>query len=62
MSEGAITANDVGSTSAVVSLLTLVVSFFNDTHIWLQNCTLLVSLVAGIIAICIGIKGFFKKK
>jgi len=61
MSEGTITTNDVGSTSAVVSLLTLVVSFFNDTHIWLQNCTLLVSLIAGVIAIYAGIIRLLKK-
>lgn len=60
MSNNIITTSEVGSTSAIVSLVTLVVSFFNNTHVWLQNMTLLVSLIAGIIAIYIGIKRLLK--
>jgi len=52
--------SEVGSTSAIVSLLTLVVSFFNSEHIWLQNMTLLVSLIAGSIAIYVGVKRLIK--
>ena len=39
------------STSALVSLVTLIVSFFNNSHIWLQNVTLIVSFIAGCVAI-----------
>jgi hypothetical protein len=49
-------SSEVGSTSAIVSLLTLIVSFFNQTHIWLQNLTLIVSFIAAIIAIVSGIR------
>jgi len=45
------TTSDVGPTSAIVSLLTLIVSFFDSPHIWLQNITLLVSFTAGCVAI-----------
>ena len=48
--------SEVGSTSAIVSLLTLIVSFFNQTHIWLQNLTLIVSFIAAIIAIVSGVR------
>jgi hypothetical protein len=48
--------SDVGSTSAIVSLLTLIISFFNSTHVWLQNLTLIVSFIAALIAIVSGIK------
>jgi hypothetical protein len=48
--------SDVGSTSAIVSLLTLIISFFNTTHVWLQNLTLIVSFIAALIAIVSGIK------
>jgi hypothetical protein len=51
---------ELGSTSAIVSLVTLIVSFFNNTHVWLQNMTLLVSLIAGLIAIYIGIRRLLK--
>jgi len=51
---------EVGSTSAIVSLVTLVVSFFNSTHVWLQNMTLLVSLIAGLIAIYVGVRRLLK--
>ena len=44
------------STSALVSLVTLMVSFFNNSHIWLQNITLIVSLIAGCVAIFASIK------
>jgi len=52
--------SEVGSTSAIVSLITLIVSFFNYTHVWLQNMTLLVSLIAGCIAIYVGVKRLLK--
>jgi hypothetical protein len=48
--------SDVGSTSAIVSLLTLIISFFNTTHVWLQNLTLIVSFIAALIAIVSGIR------
>jgi hypothetical protein len=48
--------SDVGSTSAIVSLLTLIISFFNNTHVWLQNMTLIVSFIAALIAIVSGIR------
>jgi hypothetical protein len=53
--------SEVGPTSAVVSLVTLVVSFFDSPHVWLQNLTLLVSLCAGLIAIYAGFKKLFSK-
>jgi len=46
-----ISQSDVGPTSAIVSLVSLVISFFDATHVWLQNLTLIVSLLAGLIAI-----------
>lgn len=61
MSDQVTSINEVGSTSAVVSLVTLIVSFFNDTHIWLQNCTLLVSLIAGLVAIYAGVRRLLQK-
>jgi hypothetical protein len=54
------TSSDVGPTSAIVSLVSLVVSFFDATHVWLQNTTLLVSLLAGCLAIVAGIKKLIK--
>jgi len=60
MSNSIASNTEVGSTSAIVSLLTLVVSFFNSEHIWLQNMTLLVSLIAGSIAIYVGVKRLIK--
>jgi len=42
--------------SALVSLVALVLSFFDHPHIWLQNLTLLVSLCAGALAIFAGIR------
>jgi hypothetical protein len=59
MSNGG-TSSDVGPTSAIVSLVSLVVSFFDSTHVWLQNTTLLVSLLAGCLAIVAGIKKLIK--
>ena len=44
------------STSALVSLVTLIVSFFNNSHIWLQNVTLIVSFIAGCVAIYISVR------
>jgi hypothetical protein len=37
-------------------LLTLIISFFNTTHVWLQNLTLIVSFIAALIAIVSGIR------
>jgi len=54
------TTSDVGPTSAIVSLVTLVVSFFDSPHVWLQNMTLVVSFTAGCIAIYVGIKRLLK--
>ena len=51
---------DVGPTSAVVSLLYLVLSFLSTTHVWLHNVTLLVSLCAGVIAIIAGLRKLMK--
>jgi hypothetical protein len=56
MSNSPTPTSDVGSTSAIVSLLTLIISFFNNTHVWLQNMTLIVSFIAALIAIVSGIK------
>jgi len=60
MSNYSVSSTEVGSTSAIVSLVTLVVSFFNSTHVWLQNMTLLVSLIAGLIAIYVGVRRLLK--
>jgi len=54
------TTSDVGPTSAIISLVSLVISFFDVTHVWLQNLTLLVSLFAGGIAIYAGIRKLLK--
>lgn len=54
------TTIDVGPTSAIVSLVSLIVSFFDSPHVWLQNTTLLVSLCAGCLAIIAGIKKLVK--
>ena len=51
---------DVGPTSAIVSLVSLIISFFDATHVWLQNLTLLVSLLAGVIAIYAGVRKLLK--
>ena len=60
-----------GSTSAagaLVSLTSFVVAFFSESHIWLQNLGLVVSVTAGVIGITAffykfisSIIGFFKK-
>lgn len=60
MSNHIVSSSEVGSTSAIVSLVTLIISFFNSTHVWLQNMTLLVSLIAGLIAIYVGIRRLTK--
>jgi hypothetical protein len=54
------TTSDVGPTSAIISLISLIFSFFDSPHVWLQNVTLLVSLIAGCIAIYVGIKKLIK--
>jgi len=54
------TTSDVGPTSAIISLISLIFSFFDSPHVWLQNITLLVSLIAGCIAIYVGIKKLIK--
>jgi len=54
------TTSDVGPTSAIVSLLSLIVSFFDSPHVWLQNLTLMVSFTAGCIAIYVGLKRLLK--
>jgi hypothetical protein len=59
MSNGA-TTSDLGPTSAIVSLVSLIISFFDATHVWLQNLTLLVSLLAGLIAIYAGVRKLLK--
>jgi len=50
--------SDTGTTSnsALISLITLIVSFLNSSHVWLQNVTFIVSLVAGCIAIYTGVR------
>jgi hypothetical protein len=40
-----------GAVSALISLITLVCSFFDSPHVWLQNITLLISVTAGVMAI-----------
>jgi hypothetical protein len=55
-----ISQSDVGPTSAIVSLVSLIISFFDATHVWLQNLTLLVSLLAGLIAIYAGVSKLLK--
>jgi hypothetical protein len=55
-----ISQSEVGPTSAIISLVSLVLSFFDATHIWLQNLTLLVSLCAGLIAIYAGVRKLLK--
>ena len=59
MSNGT-TTSDVGPTSAIISLISLIFSFFDSPHVWLQNITLFVSLIAGCIAIYVGIKKLLK--
>ena len=54
------TSSDVGPTSAIISLISLIFSFFDSPHVWLQNVTLFVSLIAGCIAIYAGIKKLIK--
>jgi len=49
-------SSDIGPTSAIVSLISLIFSFFDSPHVWLQNLTLLISLIAGCIAIYAGIR------
>jgi hypothetical protein len=43
------------TTSALVSLVSFILAFLNNNHVWLQNLTLLVSLCAGLFAISAGI-------
>jgi hypothetical protein len=43
------------TTSALVSLVSLILAFLNNNHIWLQNLTLIVSLGAGLFAISAGL-------
>jgi hypothetical protein len=60
-----------GSTSAagaLVSLTSFVVAFFSESHVWLQNLGLLVSVTAGTIGIMAflykfgtWVNGLFKK-
>ena len=47
-------------TGAGVSLITCILAFFNETHVWLQNVTLLVSMGAGLVAIYAGIRRLLK--
>jgi len=54
------TASDVGPTSAIISLISLIFSFFDSPHVWLQNITLFVSLIAGCIAIYVGVRKLLK--
>jgi len=58
MSHSSSPSTDAGTTviGALVSLVTFSVSFFNTSHVWLQNTTFLVSLIAGCIAIFTGFK------
>lgn len=53
MSDHVPAASDSGASavSALISLLSLVCSFFDSPHVWLQNITLLISFTAGVIAI-----------
>jgi MFS superfamily sulfate permease-like transporter len=60
MNNNPASSSDVGPTSAIVSLVSLVISFFDATHVWLQNLTLLVSLLAGLIAIYAGFRKLIK--
>ena len=62
MSDSPAPASDVGATSAIVSLLTLIISFFNTTHVWLQNMTLIVSFIGAFIAIISGIRALKSSK
>jgi hypothetical protein len=50
------TSSELGPMTAIVSLVSLVFSFFDNVHVWLHNLTLVVSLIAGLIAIYAGIK------
>ena len=47
-------AGGASATSALVSLVSLILAFLNSHHVWLQNLTLLVSLGAGLFAISAG--------
>lgn len=49
------TVSDIGPTSAIISLISLIFSFLDHPHVWLQNITLMISLIAGCIAIYAGI-------
>jgi len=60
MSNHAPTTDISGNTSAagaLVSLTSFVVAFFSESHVWLQNLGLVVSVTAGVI----GITAFFYK-
>jgi hypothetical protein len=71
MSNHAPSTDISGSTSAagaLVSLTSFVVAFFSESHIWLQNLGLLVSVTAGTIGImaflykfATWVQAFFKK-
>jgi hypothetical protein len=51
-------SGSASAAGALVSLVSFIVSFFSEAHIWLQNLGLLVSVTAGIIAIAAGIYKF----
>ena len=62
MSHNSPSADISGSTSAagaLVSLTSFVVAFFSESHIWLQNLGLLVSVTAGAIGILAFLYKFF---
>jgi len=48
------------TTSALVSLVSFILAFLNNNHVWLQNITLLVSLGAGLFAILAGLMKLVK--
>jgi hypothetical protein len=51
-------SGSASAAGALVSLVSFIVSFFSEAHIWLQNLGLLVSVTAGIIAIAAGVYKF----
>jgi uncharacterized membrane protein YccC len=59
---------NASAAGALVSLVGFILSFFSTTHVWLQNLVLIISLIAGIFAICawvykaiVWIQSFFSK-
>jgi len=44
-------SGDASLASALLSLVSLIFSFLNSSHVWLQNMTLIVSLAAGVFAL-----------